>query len=156
MPAEFIKCSGKKLIKSREYISSWAFTRYYFKRNLDKNVKYGDAFIFKKINANKYKEIWNSKDNVIFVHNDKKYAEAFSELYDKNTFFIKIPSKNAYDDYENIKKEILLKARDKENLIILVSAGSCGKVLVNDLSQKGYQCIDTGHCFDSPLKGISM
>lgn len=151
MPGEFLKPNIFKL--NFDQIKSWAFGRYYFKKNLDKKIEYGDAFLFAKDNEPLYKKIWldTKPDKVIFVHNSIKYAEQFEKKYKINTVFIKVPEKNAYNNIIDIENKI--KEFANKNSLILLSAGPCAKVIVFHL--KEYWCIDTGHCWDSPLNLLS-
>ena len=66
--------------------------------------------------------------------------------------FIQIPDKNAYKELEKIFGKIIDKIKDnKNNSMIIISAGPAGKILVDKLGKKGIWAIDTGHCFDFPL-----
>lgn len=156
MPAQFLRCSGLKLIRKRVYVSSWSFSRKVFIKNYDKNICYGDAFVFSSGNENIYSKLWDNVNNVIFVHNDIKFSNNFEKKYNKTTFFVKVPKANSYGEKEKILKTIEEVANniDRGDLIILVSAGPCGKILVNELTSKGLWAIDTGHCWDSPLQNI--
>lgn len=154
MPVPFFECSGLKLSQKRVWVSSWAKARYNYKKRFDlRNVHYGDAFLFSKQYEEEYKRIWIDVENVIFVHNNKIYSEKFKSIYNIETTFIKVPSKNAFSEYDDILKRILIeleKNRNKNN-IVLISAGPSAKVLVYDLSKIGIKAIDTGHCWDEPL-----
>ncbi|WKA57817.1 GT-D fold domain-containing glycosyltransferase [Planococcus shenhongbingii] len=154
LPTDFLKKSGFYLLKKRIYISSWSYTRYIFKKKYDENVSYGDAFLFAKGNEEIYKKLWITAKNVIFIHNNEKYANYFEQKYGINTKFIEIPKKNAFEEREKIynKINIALREVDKEKLIIIVSAGPLGKILVENLSNIGLVVYDTGHCWDDPLE----
>lgn len=154
MPIPFISCSGMKLSKRRVWVSSWAKFRYYFKKNLDlKKIYYGDAFLFSKKYETSYPKIWSKSDSVIFLHNNKKFADDFTSKYGIKTTFIQVPSKDAFSKVDNLLDDILLTiGKDgHENKIVLISAGPCAKVLVYELSKRGIKAIDTGHCWDDPL-----
>lgn len=156
VPKYFMECSGFELMRKREYISSWSYSRKIFQQRFPQKILYGDAFLFKKGNEKIYERLWKNQGykTCIFVHNDKKYSEKFEEMYNINTKFIKISSKNAYDQIEDIENQILkyiYKYTNQKDVIILVSAGPAGKILVSNLAQKGFIAIDTGHCWDNPL-----
>ncbi|ESU71410.1 hypothetical protein T260_13475 [Geobacillus thermopakistaniensis] len=85
LPSDFFKCSGLKLLKRRVYVASWSFSRWFFKKNYDKCVQYGDAFLFAKEYEEIYRYLWEGVQLVIFVHNNRKYAEQFSRKYKINT-----------------------------------------------------------------------
>lgn len=157
LPADFLKCSGLRLIRKRIYVSSWSYSRWIFKKKYDKPVLYGDAFLFARDNEKIYRELWGNAKAVIFVHNDKKYAENFSRKYKLDTKFIQIPSSDAYEKKLKILNQIYEVIGECGNIDIpiLISAGPCGKVLVKELANKGYIAYDTGHCWDDPLVPIS-
>lgn len=151
MPNEFLRCNGLKLMYKRAWVSSWAFTRYFFKKFFDVNITYGDAFLFAKGNESIYSTLWSNYENIIFVHNSVTYSDKFSKLYCKKSYFVKVPTENAYAEIEGIYNEILKYANNLQNFIVLISAGPCAKILVKKLSERGIIAIDTGHCWDFPL-----
>ncbi len=155
IPKQFLLMSGFKLLKKRNWISSWAFSRYYVKRNFENNVTYGDAFIFSKGNERNYSKLWSLKKYklCIFVHNNEKFANKFQKCYKINTKFIKVTSSNSYNDLDAIKNEIIKLAKNfnKDDIIIIASMGPAAKALVYEICHE-YRVIDAGHCFDFPLK----
>ena len=154
VPKYFMECSGFKLMKKRIYIASWAYSREQFQKNFPQDILYGDAFLFKRENEEIYEKIWVNSNykTCVFIHNDKKYAEKFENEYNIKTKFIKINSRNAYEQINDIKLKVLdYINEDRKNVIVLISAGPAGKILVKDLSRKGIFSIDTGHCWDNPL-----
>lgn len=154
MPIPFLKCSGFKLSKKRVWVSSWAKARYKYKNNFNfKHIYYGDSFLFSKSYENKYKEIWTDIKSVVFVHNNEIYSKIFQNKYNIETTFVKVPTKNAFSEYDILLKNILIAIeKQKSNkTIVLISAGPTAKVLVYDLSKMGIMAIDTGHCWDDPL-----
>lgn len=157
MPTPFISCNGMKLSKRRVWVSSWARARYYYKKNLDlRDIYYGDAFLFSKTYEASYEKIWSNSDSIIFLHNNKKFAENFTAKYGIKTTFIKVPSNNSFAEVDKLLDKILV-AIDKDtsiNKLVLISAGPCAKVLVYELSKRGIKAIDTGHCWDDPLEVI--
>ena len=73
VPKRYMQCSGIKLCKKRVLVSSWAESRRYFKKNFDRTLIYGDAFLFELNNKEIYKNLWNEKPEektIIFVHNN--------------------------------------------------------------------------------------
>lgn len=156
MPKDFFECKGIKLFKNKKYLYSWAFSRYYFIKKVDyKNKVYGDSFSFAKQNKKIYKKIFETDkvNRIILVHNNVKYSESFKEIYHKKIVeFVQIPSKNSFQRIETIYKEIIEKVNNqKENTLVLISAGPTGKILVEKLGKEDVWAIDTGHCFDEPL-----
>lgn len=155
MPGKYLKGTGINLLKSRVHFSSWTHVRYYYKNFLSMYKRtYGDAFLFGKGKNNIYDKIWLNSNikKIIFVHNNEKYAKYFEKKYGIETVFVKVPSKNAYDEKNEIIKKITnIKDYNKPNVQILVSAGPAGKVIVYNLANLGCWAIDTGHCWDDPL-----
>ena len=77
MPRKFLTVNGFKLMKKRVYVSSWAESRYDFKKNFRHDILYGDSFLFEKNNKEVYSRIWESQvcpENVIFIHNSETYS----------------------------------------------------------------------------------
>jgi hypothetical protein len=161
VPRRFMTIKGTELMKKRVYVSSWSQSRYDFKKNFNRNLPYGDSFLFEKGNKEIYSKIWTHSscpENIIFVHNNEQYAEYFRDTYKKNTFFVKCPSRDSFEEIISLENEIrdVIKSNnwDKNQVMLTISAGPAGKVLVYKFSQEGYQCIDAGHCWDDPLEGI--
>ena len=155
-----MKVSGFRLMRKRVYVACWSEARYDFQKKYRKDRVYGDAFLFEIKNKEIFSKIWDEKSpsNVIFVHNSKKCAEYFANTYQKNTIHVNCPSKDAFDKIDDIEKEILSiineKRWDNKDVSLAISAGPAGKVLVYRLSNRGYHCVDAGHCWDEPLEGI--
>ncbi len=161
VPKKFMTVKGTVLAKKRVYISSWSQSRYDFKKNFKHDLPYGDSFLFEKANKEIYSKIWTHSscaENVIFLHNNEQYAEYFADTYKKNTVFVKCPSRDSFEEIGSLENEIrdVIKSNnwDKNQVMLTISAGPAGKVLVYKFSQEGYQCIDAGHCWDDPLEGI--
>lgn len=153
MPALFINCSGFRILFSRLRLSCWSHARFLFHNRYDRNVHYGDAFLFSRENEKSYRRIWIEPDidKIIFVHNNSKYAREFEETYGLETVFVQIPPQNAYEKADAILQEIKEKAAFDKNVMVLISAGPCGKILAYELAGAGIWAIDTGHCWDEPL-----
>lgn len=162
VPKQFLQTSIFKLMKRRVYVSSWAEARLQFKRKFRTDIVYGDAFLFEKKNRGIYETIWlgtDSPKNIIFVHNQEKYALDFAKEYtDKKVFFVECPKTDAFESLELLESKIAncFKAEkiNKTDTMALISAGPAGKVIVLHLSKEGIWCVDTGHCWDDPLEGI--
>ncbi len=161
VPRRFMTVSGFRLMKKRVYVSSWAESRLQFKRSFRRDIPYGDSFLFEKDNREIYGRLWAEDTefkNVIFVHNSEECAANFAATYRKNTVHIKCPPKDAYAEVDRLEAEILetvsANSWSADDVCITISAGPAGKVLVLRLSERGYHCIDSGHCWDDPLEGI--
>lgn len=161
VPQRFMKVNGFRLMKKRVYVSCWSEARYDFQRRYSKTAIYGDSFLFEKKNKPIYSEIWNGENcspNIVFVHNSAECAQAFRDTYQKRVEHVACPPKDAFESVDILEKEILSKIGTNgwtsKDVMITISAGPAGKVLVYRLSKKGYHCVDAGHCWDDPLEGI--
>lgn len=154
MPKHYFECKGMEIMKSKTIFRSWVRPRFMFKTRYDSDgLEYGDAFLFAETNRKIYEKIWSGNDinSIIFVHNSQIYADKFSRTYNKNVFFIEVPSRDAFDAVDTITDDILKLHRIHNSDIVLISAGPCAKVIVWNLSKKGIWAIDTGHCWDEPI-----
>lgn len=155
MPGDFLKCKGKDLLKNRGYLVSWSFARDIFNQKYDVHIQYGDAFLFAEENREVLRKIWINApvSHVILVHNNEEYLGQLKDDCDKQLHFIKIPCKNAFAEFRRILSDIILLINEleKEDALVLISAGPCAKALVYELSKKNIWAIDTGHCFCRPL-----
>lgn len=161
VPKKFLSVNGFKLMKKRVYVSSWAESRYDFKKSFRHDIPYGDSFLFQSNNKKIYSQIWKNEacpSNVIFIHNSWAYAKYFASTYNKNVTFIQCPSKNAFEELNELEARVIKAVEENhwtpEDVMLTISAGPAGKVLVYRLSKRGYWCIDAGHCWDDPLEGI--
>lgn len=109
--------------------------------------------MFAKGKEDMYSKIWFNCENIVFVHNNIRYAKQFEKRYHKKVFFVEIPSHNTFEQYGNIFNRIcdILNTLEKDKTQVLVSAGPAGKLLVLDIAKMGFRAIDTGHCWDDPL-----
>lgn len=153
MPEHFINCTGFRILFSRLRLSSWSHVRYLFYHCYDKDVQYGNAFLFCRENEPIYSKIWMKADirKIMFIHNNIKYAKYFEQKYNIETVYVEIPPLNAYESVDEILLKIEKECTIKENIMALISAGPCGKILAYKLAKKGIWSIDTGHCWDDPL-----
>lgn len=131
--------------------------RYVYNKYLDNNLNiYGDSFVFCKKNEFYYSILWREKKNVVFIHNSSKYFDIFKNMYgsNKNCYFVEISSHNCYSKINDIEKQIIdiLEKLNLSNTIVLISAGPTAKELIIRINNHYLvQCIDTGHCWDTPL-----
>ncbi|MCU6708772.1 GT-D fold domain-containing glycosyltransferase [Paenibacillus sp. J5C_2022] len=154
LPVKFLKMSGWESIKNKR-ARLWMRTRELFKRYFNHNSIYIDAFIFGIGLEDKYKKLWNLKENCIFVHNNIKHAENFEKKYGIKTYFVEVKPSNSYSLIDKYEKQIMNTLKkfnlNNDNTAILISAGPAAKVLVYRLSKVGIVSFDTGHCWDNPL-----
>lgn len=153
MPREYIKPNGMKFLLNRKLVSSWAYTRYTFKKKYDVEIDYGNSFIFADGNEPLYSRFWQQSniDRIIFVHNNSLYGQNFKIKYGVETISILIPEKNSFESVDNIYRNILEHIKDVDKTLVLVSAGPSAKILVWKLTKVNIWAIDTGHCWDDPL-----
>lgn len=156
MPKIFFQCNGFELARKRKNILWWSYARYYFNTKMDKDLLYGDAFVFAKQNKEKYAEIFKNchLTKVIFVHHDEIYSKKFEKEFNIKTEYVNVPAQNSYSEIQQIYENIKNKITDKENELVLISAGPTAKVLVYKLSNENIFAIDTGHCWEKPLNAI--
>ena len=161
IPKRFISIPGWILMKKRVYVSSWAQSRYDYKKEWNHSIRYGDSFLFEKKNKDIYGKLWRSDktpEHIIFLHNDKKFADLFTTTYSKKVKFIKCPAKNAFEKIDFLENEVLETIKkyhwDKKDVMLVVSAGPAGKILIYRLCKKNIWGIDAGHCWDDPLEGV--
>lgn len=159
VPKKYMQCSGFELSKKRVLISSWAESRLQFKRTFDRKLSYGDSFLFEKKNSDIYKKIWSQPGDmrtIIFVHNSPKIAESFASTFKRKVEYVQCPGYDAFSNWRNLYDTIIdtIKAKSLRtgDVQIVLSAGPAGKVLCYYLSDAGYHCVDTGHCWDDPLE----
>lgn len=91
----------------------------------------------------KIKKIWDNEEVVIVCGKtifDKIDYNIFENT--KNITYEYAPSKNAYDEYDNILKSCKKYPKNKLFIIIL---GPTATVLAYDLSELGYRALDFGH-----------
>jgi hypothetical protein len=157
IPTEYLKKSKNNLSLDNKY-KMWLYTRFvywlYFKKI---DVTYLDSFIFRENTSLKntaIEKLWINKKHVFFVHSNFKYFFDFKEKYKSlfKTYFIQIPSANAFNYSTNVINKLLKIIKDKEllqnEICILISAGPAGKIIVVEMSNKGFQALDMGHYFD--------
>ena len=102
----------------------------------------------------KLKMLWDKKD-ILIVEGETSRSGVGNDLFDnaKSIQRIICPSKNAYDKYDEIFKNILNYGKDK---LILLMLGPTAKVLAYNLSKNsGYQAVDLGH-IDSEYEWFKM
>ncbi len=100
-------------------------------------------YAFERHYAN-LRQIWEGRRKVLIVTNKSVVNQCSYNIYDnaKEVNYLWVPSKEAFSSYEDIYAKAV--AYDKDTLII-AAAGSCSKVLADDLSKIGYRVLDLGH-----------
>lgn len=89
------------------------------------------------------KNLWTGKDIAIICGESVFNKIKFNIFEDSNSIeYIKAPSLNAYNQYN----EILLQAQSiSKNKLILIILGPTATILAYDLSKLGYRALDIGH-----------
>ena len=74
----------------------------------------------------------------------------------RNITWIEAPATNSFREIDNIQdtietriSETLSTGQDFSDVTVLLSTGPMGKVLAYRLSQRGIQCLDIGHGFET-------
>lgn len=93
---------------------------------------------------NSIKKIWEKKD-ILIVTGETVFNKIQYNIFDNaNTInYFKAPSKNAFNEYNNILNNII-KTTPKSTLIITI-LGPTATVLAYDLHRAGYRALDLGH-----------
>lgn len=120
---------------------------------LQKDRVYYDAYMFKSYfpyknrkdtwkRVNMVKRIWDKRD-VVIVEGDKTRTGCGNDLFEnvKSIKRVLAPTQNAFDKYDEILRAILKIEKDS---LILVILGAVAKLLVYDLTKRGYQAVDLG------------
>ena len=161
VPRLYMSCSGMRLARKRVLVSSWSEARDCFRKHFRReDIEYGDAFLFEKKNREIYARLWPEEEgteDIIFVHNNERYAAQFARQYCRRVHFVRVPPRDAYEEIEMIYDEIMKVIADNNwndptAFQVVISAGPAGKVLVYRLSAQNIHCIDAGHCWDEPLE----
>ena len=99
------------------------------------------------------KELWRGKD-LLIVEGATSRSGVGNDLFAAASSIKRLvcPSKNAFQYYDEILR---LTEKNAKNRLILVMLGPTAKVLVADLTTKGYQAIDLGH-IDSEYEWYEM
>ncbi len=138
----------------------WRFMRYMFwKLDMNKiNMPFLESDMFRAGNIGlgleKIERLWADASHIIMVYNSEHHFRMVSERYiNKKMYFVKIPDKNFFDVLVPTHRRIidLIKGKNinRNDLVILVSAGPGANVLCYNLCQKGndFLCYDVGNLF---------
>lgn len=138
-----------EIIQSDRLYGDANFTRFYLPfRNKSKVRNY----------VNELKEIWHNRE-VLIIEGVMTRLGVNNDLFEgvKSVKRIIAPAKDAFSKYDEIYNAALsyLNSHDADTLV-LVSLGATATILTYDLSNAGYQAIDTGHIdleYEWMLKG---
>ena len=91
----------------------------------------------------KFRKIWDQKD-IVIVTGQTVFDKIDYNIFDnaKSVEYLYGPSKNAFEEYDNILNKAL--TIDKNKIVIAI-LGPTAKPLCYDLALKGYQALDLGH-----------
>ncbi len=137
-----------------------------FLKLCSKSVTYYDASVFltyilEHDNCQKYfdemKKLWENKD-IVIVSGETVFDKIENNIFNcaKSIEYIKAPSVNAFNKYDEIISEV--EKQDKSKLILLI-LGPTATVMAYDLYLKGYRAIDVGHIakdYDFYIKKIEL
>lgn len=92
---------------------------------------------------NKIKKLWEDKD-ILIVCGKTIFDNIEHNIFDnsKSLDYVYASSKNAFEEYDRILREVKEKGKNKLILIIL---GPTASVLAFDLAENGFNAIDIGH-----------
>ena len=114
--------------------------------------KYANAMISRpygmmNIPLSEYKKIWD-KRNVIFITPEQIPLEYENPIFFNNVkttqLITDIPTKNAFDKYDQILAQAKEIGKKTENPLFIVSFGPAATVLAYDLFHSGFQALDLG------------
>ena len=152
LPIKFISNNEK----NTKDLNIWMNTRIYLNLNLNlnKNKEYWDALFFR--------DIWSIENFINFYKWKKLFIVSNKNTINKvnnnieNIWTYEIPYRNSFNNYFNIKRNLLEKLNllsNKKDLIILVSWWPFAKALCYDLTvENNFICHDIGAIFDIYLK----
>lgn len=94
---------------------------------------------------NLMRKIWDSK-KVVIVCGENSFNKVTPDLADNalHIDYIKGPSKDAFERYDDLMAKVLMHAKEA---VVLISLGPTATVMAHDLHKLGYQAIDIGHAF---------
>ncbi len=139
----------------------WINSKIYLKDYLKNELIYGSALCFnpnynKNINYSKLKEYFSGKNIIIISSNVEKFKNIKLGL---TTDFINAPKSDAWDSYNEIKRELIdtlnKNTLNRNNVLVLCSISTAGKVLCYEMSLQGITMWDTGQFFDLAYKEIN-
>jgi len=158
MPIFFLNSSNNQLkfIKKEKI---WRMTKFVYLFFCNKNACYCNSFAFRPDKVNTLKggvddpeSLWYSFDNLILLHNNKKiYTWVCKKYKDKKIFWVPVPPKDAFEQFDRILNSIYEIAKEnylnKKNSRVLLSVGLTAKALIYELKED-FICYDLGHYFD--------
>jgi len=123
----------KKTLNSKNYYNAFVTRPYMIFKDKNQSSKYFEMFF----------ELYNKKE-VVLVEGEQSRLGCGNDLFKnaKKLERILCPTKNAYDKYDEILKEV---KKQPKNKLILLSLGPTAKLLAYDLYKLGYQVLDIGH-----------
>lgn len=161
LPSKFLTCSTARLHEIKKgtvsYYQMHKGTRYLYKRYFNKDKTYLSHFVFKGDSQSHFDSLLSlisPYKAFVVVKSDPHIVETFFNKYieDAKYHLVTIPGKNAFQSYNKILDTIISRVKDsgfdRENVLILISAGPCAKVLSFDLSQQGFTAYDIGKFFE--------
>jgi glycosyltransferase family protein len=126
-----------KLISLDKIYADSLSTRFY--------INYSDRGFSNRV-VEKWKEVWNDRQ-VIIVEGEKTKLGIGNDLFANARSIERIlcPANNAWDIYDDIKKNIITKYPSTKNYLVLIALGPTATVLAYDLAKSGYHAVDVGH-----------
>lgn len=99
------------------------------------------------------RNVWQDRD-ILLVEGETSRSGIGNDLFANAASVSRIvcPSRNAFDDYDEIMERIL---EHIEGKLVILMLGPTAKVLAYDLMKRGYQAIDLGH-IDSEYEWYQM
>ena len=159
---KFIKCiyENIKFNTFDYYGDAYAFKKSIINKIRIKELSFkklsDDIVGLNKNNVSMIKNIWSDRDIVFVISKNSLVKNDIYNLFSnvKNKYFVYIPQKGCYSEYDRILNEILLYPKDS---LIYLECGEVAALLAYRLSEIGYQAIDMGDFYKrvSEIKNVS-
>jgi len=161
VPTQYLTSSSTRLRSTRRGTSNdfaiWRVSRFVYWKYFPRNKTYLDAFLFKGASEEQLKEVIKilaQFSTFVVVSSEADNVATFfgKNLKDSFCTTIAIPAKNAFESYRDILKAVQKKldecsGANQKEILVLLSAGPCAKVLAYDLTCRGYTAFDVGKLF---------
>ncbi len=136
----------------------WTNSRIYLKDYIHFDRVYGSALSFHErynttLPYDRLIEHLSHKHLIVVASNTARFA---GKQFGKTTDYIEAPSSDAWTQYETLLEKVSETALcyKPEETLILSGIGPAAKVMVYDLTKRGYTAWDTGQFFDLALKKL--
>jgi hypothetical protein len=140
----------------------WTAAKVLLKEYLIPSHTYGDATCFhprynQNIDFKALKDYLDTKHVIIVTSNIERFTNLKLGL---STTLIPAPSSDAWKVYEQLETNVIETIKKlqltQSNTLVMISAAEAAKVMIYNLSNKGYTAWDTGQFFDLAAKEFDL